>query len=209
MTDSFCRIGVFYDGSYFAYAQRHFYRDRKLGWLEFRGFHELLENFVRVKEQGYNSYRVVYAAWFQGLFPVTQSDEQRLRFDRNLYHDLMHAGIDPKYIPTSQAGKSEKGADVALAIDALQIGLERKIDIAALVTGDADMIPLARALMKHGVRVVVAHFDYKTEKDHQFANQRLLAACNYTLNINQLERDKDFKTSFKMLFRKAEPKPST
>ena len=78
-----------------------------------------------------------------------------------------------------------------------------------LVTGDADMIPLARALMKHGVRVVVAHFDYKTEKDHQFANERLLAACNYTLNINQMERDKDFKTSFKMLFRKAEPKPST
>ena len=134
MTGSFCRIGVFYDGSYFAYAQRHFYRDRKLGWLEFRRFHELLETFVRVKEQGYNSYRVVYAAWFQGLFPVTQSDEQRLRFDRNLYHDLMHAGIDPKYNPTSQAGKSEKGADVALAIDALQIGLERKIDIAALVS---------------------------------------------------------------------------
>lgn len=209
MTDSFCRIGVFYDGSYFAYAQRHFYHDRKIGWLEFRAFHELLENFARIKEQGYNNYRVVYAAWFQGLFPVTQSDEQHLRSDRNLYHDLMHAGIDPKYIPTSQAGRSEKGADVALAIDALQVGLEGKIDIAALVTGDGDMIPLVRALMKNGVRVVVAHFDYKTEKDRAFANERLLAACNYQLNVNQLEHDKDFKTAFKTLFWKAEPKRST
>jgi len=72
MTESFCRIGVFYDGSYFAYAQRYFYHDRKIGWLEFRAFHELIESYARVKEQGYNSYRVVYAAWFQALFPVTQ-----------------------------------------------------------------------------------------------------------------------------------------
>jgi len=121
----------------------------------------------------------------------------------------MHAGIDPKYIPTSQAGKSEKGADVALAIDALQVGLENKIDIAVLVTGDADMIPLARALMKNGIRVVVAHFDYKKEKDCQFANERLLAACNYQLNVNQLEHDKDFKTGFKTLFRKDERKKKT
>lgn len=209
MNTTFCRIGVFYDGSYFSYAQRHFYHDRNFGWLEFRAFHELIESFVRVKEQGYNSYRVVYAAWFQGMFTVTHSSEQLLRFDRNLYHDLMHAGIDPKYIPMSQAGKSEKGADVAFAIDALQIGLEGKIDIAVLVTGDGDMIPLVRALMKNGVRVVVAYFEYESDKDRAYANDRLRAACNYELNINQLENDKDFKSTFKTLFRKAETTPNS
>ncbi len=60
--------------------------------------------------------------------------------------------------------------------------------------------------MKNGIRVVVAHFEYKTEKDRQFANERLLAACNYQLNVNQLEHDKDFQTGFKTLFRKNEPK---
>ena len=39
-----CRIGVFYDGSYFTYARRHFYFDRKLGWLDFKPFHSLIEN---------------------------------------------------------------------------------------------------------------------------------------------------------------------
>ena len=35
MTDrSFCRIGVFYDGSYVSYAQRYFFHNRKLGWLD-------------------------------------------------------------------------------------------------------------------------------------------------------------------------------
>ena len=41
----FCRIGVFYDGSYFNYAQRYFYFQRKLGWLDFRPFHALIESY--------------------------------------------------------------------------------------------------------------------------------------------------------------------
>jgi len=36
---SICRIGVFYDGSYFTYAQMHYYADQKLGWLTFTPFH--------------------------------------------------------------------------------------------------------------------------------------------------------------------------
>jgi uncharacterized LabA/DUF88 family protein len=52
----------------------------------------------------------------------------------------MHAGIDPKFIPMPQSGSGEKGADVALAIDATQVGLEAKVDIAVLVTGDASPV---------------------------------------------------------------------
>lgn len=201
---SFCRIGLFYDGSYFNYAQRYFWHQRKLGWLDFRSFHSTIESYIRTKEQGYQNYRIVYAAWFQGMFPVSQSNEQQLRFDRNLYHDLMHAGIDPKYLPTSQSGQGEKGADVALAIDALQIGLEGKMDIAVLVTGDGDMIPLVRALMKQGIRVTTVYFKYDENGHKSFANDRLLAVCNYELNINELENDKNFKTIFKSMFRKPE-----
>ena len=204
---SFCRIGVFYDGSYFNYAQRHFYHNRDMGWLDFRPFHALLETYIRGREQGYSNYRIVYAAWFQGLFPSTQATEEQLRFHRNLYHDLMHAGIDPKYLPVSQSGQGEKGADVALAIDALQIGLEGKIDIAVLVTGDGDLIPLARALMKQGVRVMAAYFEYEAGKDKSFINERLLNVCNYGLNVNSLETDKDFKRSFRSVFRKPGSKP--
>jgi len=52
MTDkTFCRIGVFYDGSYFNYAQRYFYHNRGLGWLDFKPFHRLLEDYVRSKDR--------------------------------------------------------------------------------------------------------------------------------------------------------------
>jgi hypothetical protein len=76
MNNSLCRIGVFYDGSFFAYAQRHFYSRRKLGWLMHTPFHVLVESHIREKEPGYANYRVVYAAWFQALFTATKSTDQ-------------------------------------------------------------------------------------------------------------------------------------
>ncbi len=206
---SLCRIGVFYDGSYFTYARRYFYFDRKIGWLDFKPFHGLIENYIRTKEQGYTHYRIVYGAWFQGMFSGSQADEKQLRTDRHLYHDLMHAGIDPKFIPMPQSGSGEKGADVALAIDATQVGLEGKIDIAVLVTGDADFVPLARVLMKQGVRVIAAYFEYEHGEHKSFINERLLNVCNYSLNVNEMEKDKDFRAIFKGLFRKPdENRPS-
>ena len=71
-----------------------------------------------------------------------------------------------------------------MAIDTLQVGMEGKIDVAVLVTGDGDFVPLVRALMKHGIRVATIYFEYNSEKRNSFANERLLSVSNYTLNIN-------------------------
>lgn len=205
MTDkSLCRVGVFYDGSYFTFAQRYFYFQRKLGWLDFRAFQGLIENFIRTKEQGYTHYRIVYAAWFQGMFSSRDAAEHQLKRDRQVYQDLMHAGIEPKFMPMPQSGQEEKGADVSLAIDAMQIGLEGKVDIAVLVTGDGDFVPLVRALMKQGIRVMAAYFEYEEGKYNSFINERLLNVCNFAMNVNEIEKDKDFKAIFKGLFRKSE-----
>lgn len=204
MNKSLCRIGVFYDGSFFTYAQRYFYAGRKLGWLMYTPFHALIENHVREKEQGYGSHRVVYAAWFQGLFTARQSSEKQRLIDRNRDLDLMHAGIEPRYVPMSQAG-GEKGIDVALSVDAMQVGLQGTIDIAALVTGDADFVPLVRALMKHGVPVTAVYFDYEDAHGKSFINDRLLNACNYSLNVNSLERDRKYQSLFRGLFRSVKP----
>jgi uncharacterized LabA/DUF88 family protein len=198
---SICRIGIFYDGSYFAYPQRYFYHKRNLGWLSFKPFHSLIESYIRTKEQGYTDYRIVHASWTQGLFPSSEAKERQLRNDRNLQHDLMRAGIEIEYLSNS-ASKREKGVDVALAISALQIGLEGKIDIAVLVTGDADLVPLARALMRQGIRVMAVYFEYEDGEDRSFINERLLSVCSYSLNVNSLENDDHFKTGFQALFRK-------
>ncbi len=201
---SICRIGVFYDGSFFAHAQRYFYHDRKLGWLSYQPFHSFLESFISTREQGFASYKVVYAAWHQGLFSAKEATEDQLRFDRNRYHDLLHAGIEPKYLPMSQS-HGEKGTDVALAVDALQVGLDGKIDIAVLVTGDGDFVPLVRALNKQGIRVMAAYFDFIDSKARKcFINERLLNCCNYAADISALDKSREFKSGFKSLFRTAD-----
>jgi uncharacterized LabA/DUF88 family protein len=197
-----CRIGTFYDGSFFAYAQRYYYHERDLGWLRFQPFHAFIESFVEQKEHGYSSYKVVYAAWHQGLYTSKKATQDQLRSDRNLYHDLMHAGVEPRYLPMSETS-GEKGTDVALAVDALQVGLDGKIDIAVLVTGDGDFVPLVRALNKQGVRVLAVYFKFEGKDGKKsFINERLLSVVNYAVDVSALESDKDFKETFRSLFRR-------
>jgi uncharacterized LabA/DUF88 family protein len=187
-SNSICRIGVFYDGTFFIYAQRYLAYEREVGWLQFQPLHTFIEAFIAHKEQGYTSYKVVYAAWHRGLFTSTKATPEQLRLDRNLHHNLMHAGVEPKYLPMSQT-RGEKGIDVALAVDALQVGLGGKIDIAVLVTGDGDFVPLVRALNKQGVRVLGAYFKFQSKdgKHISFINDRLLSV----VKDSRLEMDRE------------------
>jgi len=201
---SICRIGVFYDGSFFAHAQYYFYHERKVGWLSYQPFHTFLEHFISTKEQGFASYKVVYAAWHQGLFSSKDATEDQLRLERNRYHDLLHAGVEAKYLPMSQS-QGEKGTDVALAVDALQVGLDGKIDLAVLVSGDGDFVPLVRALNKQGIRVLAAYFLFTDNTGRKcFINERLLNCCNYAVDVSAMDKDREFKSSFKSIFRSPE-----
>lgn len=201
---SLCRIGIFYDGNFFSYAQNFFYHNRGLGWLKFSNLHSLLEEYLSELEPGFSQYRVVYGGWFQGLYQSNQASYEQLRKDRNLQHDLMHAGIESHFIPMSQCNGREKGVDVALTLQAMQIGLENQIDVAVLVTGDGDFVPLAQMLMKYGVRSLAAYFDYTDErvKKRSFINERLLKAVNYAVNLNILEDNDEWREAFYSLFRK-------
>lgn len=203
---SLCRIGVFYDGSYFTYAQSYFYGERKLGWLSFPPIHSLIESFISTQEQGYFHYRVVYSGWYQGLFTSSESTDHNRRIDRNRQIDLMYAGIEPKYMPMSK-NKGEKGIDIAMAIDILEIGLEGKIDVAVLITADGDFVPLVRALMKNGIRVATVYFEYQAQNRQTYVSESLLNVSNYTLNINELEKDRKKEGLFRSLFRQAKKSP--
>lgn len=55
------RIEVFNDGSYFTYAQLHYNTIQGKGWIVFEPLHELIEQIIAEKEQGFNTYKVFYA----------------------------------------------------------------------------------------------------------------------------------------------------
>jgi uncharacterized LabA/DUF88 family protein len=136
---------------------------------------------------------------------LNNTDENRLKNDRNRHLSLMHAGIEMKFQPMSQSlPQCEKGVDVAMAIDIFEIGIEGTIDVAVLITGDGDFVPLVRALMKKGVVAVCAHFEYEENGNKSFANKRLKEACSHALNINEFENDENNKHFFNSLFIKYE-----
>lgn len=194
------RIGVFYDGSYFTYAQLHYNTQPNKGWIVFEPFHELVETIIADKEQGYNSYKVVYASWFQGLKHTKQTETKHLEMERNRHIDLIDAGVELKFTHNNHE-QAEKGVDVKMALEVLQVALDDKIDIAVLITGDGDFIPLVRALMKQGKRVLLLYFDYENEHNKSFANKRLINSCNYSISFSEIESNKTFKPYFKNLFR--------
>ena len=98
----------------------------------------------------------------------------------------------------------EKGIDVAMAIDILEMGLSDIFDVAVLVTGDGDFMPLIRVLMKHAKSVLNLYFEYEEEGRKSFSNVRLKESCSYEVNFNDLERDKEYKGRFKSVFRQAD-----
>src|SRR4029077_20170374 len=153
--------------------------------------HKFVEEYVQKRLQGDFEYKVVYSAWYQGLFTAKNADDKQLRTERRRHHDLMHAGIETKFHPMSQT-LGEKGIDVAMAIDILETGLSDIFDVAVLVTGDGDFVPLVRVLMKHSIRVLNLYFEYEEEGRKSFSNARLKESCSYEVNFNDLERDKEY-----------------
>jgi len=87
-----------------------------------------------------------------------------------------------------------------MSIDVLEMGLTDIFDVAVLVTGDGDFVPLVGALMKHSINVINLYFEYEEEGRKSFSNSRLKEACSYELNFNQLEdsmKEAEFKSFFK------------
>ena len=120
MKDLLARIGVFYDGSYFTYAQYHYNANTEYGWMYFEPLHELIEALVSEKEQGFNSYKVVCSSWFQGLKHSNQTESNHLEIERNRHIDLINAGVELKFMHMNQE-QTEKGIDVLIPNYALGI----------------------------------------------------------------------------------------
>src|SRR5271154_3827358 len=55
-----CRLGVFYDGSFFSYARNYYYHERQLGWLRFPELHRFLEKYIGLREQGVASKKLFH-----------------------------------------------------------------------------------------------------------------------------------------------------
>lgn len=87
---------------------------------------------------------------------------------------LKHVGIEAPRVFKKKRGRKTKRVDISLATDMLTHAHRKNYDIAVLVAGDEDYLPLVQAVMAEGSRVVLWFFEdglsksLKREVDHYF-----------------------------------------
>lgn len=149
------KIGVFYDGEYFSHVNNYynFVHPRKK-WIYVSGLHNFIKAQVAEKEHApEKDCEIVQAHFFSGRFNARDArmTESKLYSDRVIDDILIHNSIKAHYLPLKgpRDAKHEKGVDVMLALEAYEICMNQKLDVAVLVVGDGDFVTLPNKL--HGL----------------------------------------------------------
>ncbi|MGM1065568.1 NYN domain-containing protein, partial [Saccharothrix sp. Mg75] len=143
-------IGVFYDGTWFAYLS-DFYATvhPRAARIALDGFHDAVRWYVHAETgRALDDCRLREAHYVRGRIetPATSFDAV-----------LAAAGIVRHDLPLH--GGKEKGVDVHFALEVWERATAVPLQWVVLVTGDADFAPLATRLTARGVRVLVPVVD--------------------------------------------------
>jgi cold shock CspA family protein/uncharacterized LabA/DUF88 family protein len=190
------RIGIFYDGNYFNHVSNYYnYAHPRKSRLSISGLHEFIRSHVSQYESSDLRYsQVVDAHYFRGRLTAHEANARQRLLNERIFEDvLMKEGIVTHYLPTGRMG--EKGIDVWLALEALELTIHKRFDVLALIACDGDYVPLVRKLNTLGTRVMVLGWDFEYTDDN--GNERstttsikLLDEVTYPVLMHTLIDDK-------------------
>ncbi len=146
------RIGVFYDGTWFAYLS-DFYATahRRAARISLDGLHDALRWYVHTQTgRPLEECVVAEAHYVRGRIETPAAS-----FDAV----LASTGVTRHDMPLH--GGKEKGVDVHLALEAWDRATTVPLDWVVLLTGDADFAPLVTRLTARGVHVVLPVVDVR------------------------------------------------
>jgi uncharacterized LabA/DUF88 family protein/cold shock CspA family protein len=169
--DGVIRIGVFYDGNYFLHVSNYYnYFHARRRRISIAGLHNFIRHCVS-DEMGVDVRlaHVVDAHYFRGRMSAYEASQRgnQLYNDRLFDDVLMSEGVVTHYLPLRNRGgkKEEKGIDVWLALEALELVWLKKYDVMVLITADGDFVPLIRKVNTLGTRVMVLSWDFEYTDD--------------------------------------------
>lgn len=214
------RVMVFYDGGYFKQGNIYFRYKENRGWFSLPELHSVIEKYVAQKTKSSTDVtKVVAAHYYDGRTTTNVAKADQLEKDRDFEMALIQAGIIPHFMPVSETAVpgavgeeikyklAQKGVDVELAIDVLDFAHADRYDVAVLIAGDGDFVPLVRRITSLNKNAVIAYFEIEQWEDSLKRTHRptrvsraLLEAASWSLNFNHLVKDSDWKTEVKSLF---------
>lgn len=186
------RIGVFYDGGFFHHISNYYrYAHHRRQRISVPGLHE----FIRVKAAELEGVdpafvHIVDAHFFRGRFSAQQTQAREKLYTERLFDDvLMGENVMTHYRPIQ--GNNEVGIDVMLSLECFDHAMQGLFDIAVLVAGDSDFVPLVTKLNRLGVKVMLLgwNFEYTDEQNviHQTTtSMRLINEVTYPVAMHEI-----------------------
>lgn len=189
------RIGVFYDGGFFHHISNYYrYAHPRRQRISVPGLHE----FIRVHAAECEGVEpscahIVEAHFFRGRFSAQQTLARDKLYTERLFDDvLMNENVTTHY--RSIQGNCETGIDVWLSLEAYDLAVHNRLDLAVLIAGDSDFVPLVNKLNTLGVRVMLLgwNFDYTDDVGtlhHTTTSIRLINEVTYPVAMHEIMDD--------------------
>lgn len=172
MPTSLTRIGVFYDGNYFTHVSNYYnYVHPRKSRLSLTGIHRYIrERIAQLDDIGSNQCKIVESHFFKGRITASEASEKgnQLYFDRVFEDILAYEGVQSHYQPTKgtvNSRSADKGLNLQLAIEVMDVVYNDKVDIVVLIGADGDYAPLLRKVSATGVRSMLLSWDFEFTND--------------------------------------------
>lgn len=192
------KIGIFYDGNYFYHVSNYYcYAHQRRARLSIPGLHDFVKLLVSDYEGVDQRFcQIVDCHYFRGRLPAIEADARRILFNERVFDDiLMREGVVTHYLPMSRQG-GEKGVDVSLSLETLELTIFKKFNVVVLIACDGDYVPLVRKLNSIGTRVMVLGWDFEYMDDNgnnrvTMTSQRLMNEVTYPVWMHKVIDDKE------------------
>jgi len=203
------RFGVFMDGNYLYRVSNYYKFDHSRG--KRIAFNSLIPFLTRkMAELEVLDERMVHCVeshWFKGkmtmnqLFKKYPEAADRLRYmesERYVDDSLMYEGITQHNFPLRMHPNGEieeKGIDVWLANEALELAYLKKLDAVALVACDSDFVSLVRKINGMGTKVYLISWDMTNSAGNETrTSQALINECHVYLPMHEIIDSRDTRT---------------
>ena len=186
------RIGIFYDGNYFYHVSNYYcYAHPRRARLSIPGIHDFVKKMISDKEKvNERLCQIVDCHYFRGRLPAMEANQRKILLNERVFDDiLMREGVVTHYLPMPRG--TEKGVDVSLALEALELSIFKHFNVVVLIASDGDYVPLVRKLNSLGIRVMVLAWDFEYMDDngnlrYTGTSQKLLGEVSYPLQMDQI-----------------------
>lgn len=187
----FTKIAVFYDGNFFSHVSNYYlYHHPRHSRISISGLHDFIRREISVTDGTNERFcQVVDAHYFRGRLRTADADQRDMLIKERLFDEmLLREGVTTHYLPLMPTG--EKGIDVWMALEALELSLIKRYDVCVLVASDGDFLPLVRKLNSVGTRVMVMGWEFRyrqkngVERETKTA-QSILREATYPLLMHE------------------------